>query len=121
MTIYASHACISVHVQISELRHVNDPAASIGSLFSRGANLLGVKTRARLTDHRTLIIFVLGGISLAEVRELRQLVAQHPKHRLLIGGTQLATPTTIWQQLTRGLQHMGATTGTAGALRGAAR
>ena len=77
---------------------------TIGSLFSRGANLLGVKTRARLTDHRTIVIFVLGGISLAEMRELRQLAAQYPKHRLILGATQLATPDEARELLTAGLQ-----------------
>ena len=87
--------------EVSEMHRPN--SNSIGSLFSRGANLLGVKTRARLTDHRTIIIFVLGGISLAEVRELRQLVAQHPKHRLILGATQIASPDGVWEQLTAGL------------------
>ena len=77
---------------------------SIGSLFSRGANLLGVKTRARLADHRTILIFVLGGISLTELRELRQLVAQHPRHRLLVGATQISSPDSVWDQLVSGLQ-----------------
>ena len=80
-------------------------SASIGSLFSRGANLLGVKTRARLADHRTIVIFVLGGISVVEIRELRQLAAQHPKHRVLLGATQVATPAVIWELLTAG-QHV---------------
>ena len=77
-------------------------SASIGSLFSRGANLLGVRTRARLSDYKTIIIFVVGGISLSEIRELRQLVAQHPKHRVLIGATQIATPAVVWEMLIAG-------------------
>ena len=76
---------------------------SLGSLFSRGANLLGVKRISRLTDHRTIVLFVLGGISLGEVRELRQLVAQYPKHRLLLGGTQLVSPDAVWDALSAGL------------------
>ena len=93
------------HEDVSEMRRVGE--ASIGSLFSRGANLLGVKRSARLTDHRTIVIFVLGGISLVEMRELRQLVAQHPKHRLIIGATSLAAPHAVWQVLTRNV-HVGA-------------
>ena len=79
---------------------------SIGSLFPRGANLLGVRTRARLTDHKTILVFVLGGISLAEIREMKQIVAQYPKHRLLIGATQLASPEVVWELLTAGLQNV---------------
>ena len=90
-------------VEISEMHRVSP---SIGSLFSRGANLLGVKARARLTDHRTIIVFVLGGISLAEIRELKQLVAQYPKHRLLVGATQIATPDVVWELLTAGQCHV---------------
>ena len=32
-----------------------------------------------------------------------QLMAQHPKHRLLLGGTQIASSRTVWEVLTRGL------------------
>ena len=92
------------HEDIAEMRRPN--SNYVGSLFSRGANLLGVKTRARLTDHTTIIVFVIGGISLAEVRELRQIVAQHPKHRLLIGATQVASPASVWELLTAGLQRV---------------
>jgi hypothetical protein len=89
---------------IAEMHRPNSWGAS--SLFSRGANLLGVKTRARLTDHRTIIVFVLGGISLAEVRELRQLIAQHPKHRLLVGSTGVISPDAVWELLTDGLYNV---------------
>ena len=96
------------HVLERALRHYEVPemtrlSASIGSLFSRGANLLGVKRQQRLTDHKTILIFVLGGISLNEIRELRQLVAQHPKHRLILGATQMITPDAVWELLTKGL------------------
>ena len=96
------------HVLERALRHYEVPemtrlSASIGSLFSRGANLLGVKRQQRLTDHKTILIFVLGGISLNEIRELRQLVAQHPKHRLILGATQMITPDAVWELLTNGL------------------
>ena len=88
-----------------ELSELHRPSAhSIGSLFSRGANLLGVRRSARLVDHKTIVVFVLGGISLHELRELRQLIAQHPKHRLLIGATQLASPDSVWELLTAGVQ-----------------
>ena len=78
-------------------------SSSIGSIFSRGASLLGVKHVAKLTDARTIVLFVVGGVSLAEVRELRQLMAQHPKHRLLLGATEIASSRTIWDVLTRSL------------------
>ena len=73
------------------------------AVSASGANLLGVKRISRLTDHRTIVLFVLGGISLGEVRELRQLVAQYPKHRLLLGGTQLVSPDAVWDALSAGL------------------
>ena len=46
---------------------------------------------------------MLGGVSLSEVRELRQLVAQHPQYRLLIGATGLASPATVRDALVRGI------------------
>ena len=46
---------------------------------------------------------MLGGISLLEVRELRQLIAQHPRYRLVIGTTQLSSPHVVYRELTRGI------------------
>ncbi|KAL1520875.1 hypothetical protein AB1Y20_022436 [Prymnesium parvum] len=89
------------HEPIDELSHLT---ASIGSFFSRGATYLGVKTTsAKLSDARTILVFVIGGITLAEVRELRQLLAQYPKSKLLLGSTEIASTNTTWEYLTAGL------------------
>ena len=50
------------------------------------------------------MVFVLGGVSLLELRELRQLIAQFPKHTLLIGATCLTSPDVVWEMLTAGVQ-----------------
>ena len=41
----------------------------------------------------------------SEVREQRQLVAQHPNHRLLLGSTHLTSPTSLGAQQLQGLHE----------------
>ena len=65
--------------------------------------MLGVRTTARLSDCRVIIVFVIGGISLAETRELRQLAAQHPSYTLLVGATGVASARSVSEMLTYGL------------------
>ena len=50
-----------------------------------------------------IIVFVIGGISLAETRELRQLAAQHPSYTLLVGATGVASARSVSEMLTYGL------------------
>jgi len=77
-----------------------------GSLLKKGAQMLGVRAKAaRPTDAKLVVVYVVGGISLGEVRELRQLFAQHPRHRLLLGGTHLTSPASLAKQLLQGLHE----------------
>ena len=39
------------------------------------------------------------------MRELRQLFAQHPNHRLLLGSTHLTSPTSLGAQQLQGLHY----------------
>ena len=45
----------------------------------------------------------MGGLALSEVRELRQLFAQHPKYRLLLGSTHITSPASLSAQLLDGI------------------
>ena len=76
-----------------------------GSLLKKGAQMLGVRAKAQPTDAKLVVVYVVGGISLGEVRELRQLFAQHPRHRLLLGGTHLTSPASLAKQLLHGLHE----------------
>ena len=91
---------------VAELQRLSGGALGsglTGSLLSRGAQMLGVRPKSRVADHPLVCVFVVGGISLAEVRELRQLFAQHPKHRLILGSTHLTSPASLRVQLLQGL------------------
>ena len=84
--------------ECAELARYAQPATS---LLSRGANLLGVKARPRPADNQVILVFVVGGVALGEMRDVRQLVAQSPKHRVLLGATHLAAPSAIADELLR--------------------
>ena len=75
-----------------------------GSFGSLVGAFFGRRSQARLADHRTIVLFVIGGISLAELRELRQLAAQYPQHRVWLGATRIATPDTVFELLTAGVR-----------------
>ena len=94
--------------EVAELQRLSGGALGsglTGSLLSRGAQMLGVRAKARVADHPLVCVFVVGGISLGEVRELRQLFAQHPKHRLILGSTHLTSPASLGAQLIQGLHE----------------
>ena len=90
---------------VSELQRLSGAlgAGLTGSLFSRGAQMLGVRAKARAGDHKLVFVFVVGGLALSEVRELRQLFAQHPKYRLLLGSTHITSPASLSAQLLDGI------------------
>ena len=89
----------------AELTHISAAAGMAGMRLLGGmAARLGVKARPKPTDHKLVIVYVVGGVSLKEVSELRQLFAQHPAHRLLVGGTRLASPDSVADELVDGLQ-----------------
>ena len=66
-----------------------------GGLLSRGAKLLGVKSAPRPSDNATILLFVVGGITVSELREARMLAVQHHERRILVGSTRLVTPVDI--------------------------
>jgi len=77
-----------------------ESAGLVAGLLTKGLGRLGFGgitapvRRVRIDDYSTVLLFVVGGISPAEVRNVRQELEQHVyghKPKVLIGGTTLLT------------------------------
>lgn len=82
-----------------EVSELSRASGHKGGLLSRGAKLLGVKRAPRPSDNATILLFVVGGITVSELREARMLAAQHHERRILVGSTRLVTPVDISSEL----------------------
>ena len=64
---------------------------------------LKFEEQQRPSDHPMVIIFVIGGISMAEVREVRAAVRERQvtgaKTRVMLGGTALLSPSEVQEQM----------------------
>lgn len=78
-----------------------ESASLVAGLLTKGLGRLGFGgisapvRRVRIDDYSTVLLFVVGGISSAEVRNVRQELEQHVyghKPRVLVGGTSLLSP-----------------------------
>ncbi|EIE22710.1 hypothetical protein COCSUDRAFT_42345 [Coccomyxa subellipsoidea C-169] len=75
-------------------------SASLGGLLKSGLGRFGlVQKQPQPGDHSTVIIFVVGGISVADLREVRHVVAEkvtgqpgRASVKVLVGGTALMSP-----------------------------
>ncbi|BDA45712.1 probable Sec1 family domain-containing protein 2 [Coccomyxa sp. Obi] len=86
------------HQPIPDLQHNN---ASLGGLLKSGLGRFGLvqQKQPQPGDHNTIIIFVVGGISMADIREVRhithEMVSAQPGRvpvNVLLGGTSLMSP-----------------------------
>lgn len=75
-----------------------ESASLVAGLLSKGLGRLGMfggmagPARASISDYQTVLLFVVGGISAAEVREVRAELEEHVyghKPLVLLGGTSL--------------------------------
>lgn len=74
-------------------------ASLVAGLLHRGLGRLGFSgisgpTRSSISEYSTILIFVVGGISAAEVRDIRQELEEHKfghKPVVLMGGTSWLT------------------------------
>lgn len=59
-----------------------------------GLGRLGFQTAPKPGDHRTVILFVVGGLSLFEIREIMNRIDRRQEHgtTYLLGGTVVLTP-----------------------------
>eukprot|EP00879_Flechtneria_rotunda_P012088 GHRR01012623.1.p1 GENE.GHRR01012623.1~~GHRR01012623.1.p1 ORF type:complete len:587 (+),score=238.22 GHRR01012623.1:2901-4661(+) len=88
---------------LADILDLQQPEAGslVAGLLHRGLGRLGLGSRggparSRISDYQTVLLFVVGGISPAEVREIRQELEEHKfghKPLVLLGGTTLLSPT----------------------------
>lgn len=73
-------------------------SSSVGNFFKSGLGRFGLGQRLqqpKLGDYRTIIVFVVGGISGSEIREIKEAQMGHPGSEsveVLMGGTTFLTP-----------------------------
>jgi len=79
--------------ELRDLEHVSSNTG-VGS-YLRSFSILALKAKAKPSDNSVVIIFVVGGITANEIREIRDSFKQ--KTVLLIGSTSLATSTLMYQ------------------------
>jgi hypothetical protein len=78
-----------------------ESASLVAGLLHKGLGRLGfggigAPARPTISDYQTVLLFVVGGISAAEIREVRQELEEHVyghKPLLLFGGTSLLNAT----------------------------
>lgn len=71
--------------------------SALKGLLNMGLGRLGLpaSTRPRLANYDVVLVFVVGGISLSEVRQVKQRLEDHlmrPRPHIIVGGTSLLTP-----------------------------
>lgn len=59
---------------------------------------LGIKSTRRPDANRLIVLFVVGGISAAEVQSIRKLVEQQNRVQIVVGSTALANADSIFCQ-----------------------
>ncbi|GMH33716.1 hypothetical protein BSKO_01550 [Bryopsis sp. KO-2023] len=81
----------SLVYQDSKLEDLSRATSLLGGLLKMGLGRLGFQNKAKPGDHPVVILFVVGGISMMEVREvLAEIEDQSPwKPQVLLGGTCL--------------------------------
>ena len=49
------------------------------------------------TNSKLIIVFVVGGVTASEIRELRELASQHAEYQVMVGSTCLADAELMYQ------------------------
>jgi hypothetical protein len=86
-------------LQEDPLTELHPPTSVVGGLLSKGLGRLGLQSlrgpKAKPADFPLVMVFVVGGVSPLEIREVRQEVSEQEfrkKPRVLVGGTCLVSP-----------------------------
>ena len=84
--------------------------ASIRSLLKSGLGRFGLQKQPHPADNAVVILFVVGGISMHELREFQQDVDMHmgqgrQLHQLLAGGTVVLRPRDLYHNLCSAMVH----------------
>lgn len=72
------------------------PSQSITNIFSSGFGRLGWKAKPHPLDNSFFIIFVVGGITCSEIREVKEFAKS--KGKIIIGGSSLASSDLVFKR-----------------------
>ncbi|KAI8615802.1 hypothetical protein BC830DRAFT_1168321 [Chytriomyces sp. MP71] len=80
---------LAARIEAEDLTHISY-GGTLGTVLSGFSRLLGA-ARPRPKDYETIIVFVVGGITAAEVRDVREIVREHGGGvNVIIGSTVIA-------------------------------
>ncbi len=78
--------------ELPELKRADRSGGTLSTGFFRR---LGVGGKCKPGDAGTIILFVVGGITVRELGSLRQLSARHTRARLLVGASRMLNPSDV--------------------------
>jgi len=82
---------MSTKKKLTDLKRIS---GSLTGMLKQG--LTGFFQRqARPTDNKTILFFVVGGITCEEACYLKEIAKENPDYNVLIGSTAITTPKTI--------------------------
>ncbi|XP_024518035.1 sec1 family domain-containing protein MIP3 [Selaginella moellendorffii] len=89
---------LSLVLSNSDIPGLKHHSSTVGRFLKSGLGRFGLgQAKHKLSDHKVLLVFVIGGFNAVEVREARAL--QGDFDELLMGGTTLLTPNAMFDLL----------------------
>ena len=74
---------------IPELEIASDYASKTGWGLSSW-----LKQKARATDHKDIVVYVIGGVTFDEIKHIQDILAAFPKFNVIVGGTKITNSDT---------------------------
>jgi hypothetical protein len=59
----------------------------------------GLTAKPRPNDNRVMVLFILGGITFNEIREVKELIAKQNLYELIIVSNCIASPSQIYEKV----------------------
>ncbi|XP_065053215.1 sec1 family domain-containing protein 2-like [Rhopilema esculentum] len=88
------------HPDRPELVDVEFKSHGLKDFLKTGFGLFMNVSKPRPDDHKTLYVFVIGGITFNEVRQIREIAKKlRPSAEVIVGSTRIVTPTDILEQV----------------------
>eukprot|EP01125_Pyxidicula_operculata_P001248 TRINITY_DN1115_c3_g1_i2.p1 TRINITY_DN1115_c3_g1~~TRINITY_DN1115_c3_g1_i2.p1 ORF type:complete len:725 (-),score=175.54 TRINITY_DN1115_c3_g1_i2:56-2230(-) len=82
--------------KMSDLKRVT---SSLTGMLTHSFSRFGFQKQPRPSDNKTIVIFVIGGITCEEISQIKELISKSTdqEYQILIGSTMIATPSKIAQ------------------------
>jgi hypothetical protein len=83
-----------------ELVDITNKSSGFGDLLKSGFGLFRAVSKPRPSDHPLMVIFVIGGITAAEVRQVREAVTLSKSNvQIMVGSTRLVNPADVLRMI----------------------